>query len=441
MAYEAKSTAPVRDRAFLVGCCEAQEDIGSVREYLAELRELVNTLNVDTCGELAIRLREINPRYYLGTGKAEELRIAAEEAGADVIIFDDALGPTQQRNLEKLCKKKVIDRQEVILDIFAERAWTKEAVLQVELARCRYFLPRLTGAWSHLSRQRGGNTGARGEGEKQIELDRRQLKMKISELENELETVRKQRSVQRKERVRSKIPTAAIVGYTNAGKSTLLNTLTSSDVLAENKLFATLDPTTRRMVLPDHSELLLTDTVGFIRKLPHSLVEAFKSTLEEALLADFILLILDISNPQAPSHWETTISVLNELGAADKSIIAVFNKTDLQTDPVSLLKMKSIAPDAVFVSCKTGAGLDQLRDTLMRKAYGDSEIWNLTIPPDRSEHIALLHAKCRIFESEYDAEGRFCAVAKIAPAYLNVFQPYSLEQTTGNNHQKRMLKI
>ena len=238
--------------------------------------------------------------------------------------------------------------------------------------------------------------------------------------------------------MRNRIPTAAIVGYTNAGKSTLLNTLTSSDVLAENKLFATLDPTTRRMILPDHSELLLTDTVGFIRKLPHSLVEAFKSTLEEALLADFILLILDVSNPQAPAHWETTISVLNELGAADKPLVAVFNKTDLQSDPVSLLKMKSIAPDAVFVSCKTGDGLDLLRDTLLRKAYGHSEIVDLTIPPEQSGHIALLHAKCRIFESKYDADGRFRAVAEIAPAYRNVFLPYTAESKTESNHQERM---
>jgi len=169
MGCEAKDTKPVRQKAFLAGCCGTQDELSSVRENLQELRELVDTLGVETCGEMAVRLREINPRYYLGTGKAEELRAAAEEAEADVIIFDDALGPTQQRNLERLCKKKVIDRQEVILDIFAERAWTREAVLQVELARCRYFLPRLTGAWSHLSRQRGGNTGARGEGEKQIE--------------------------------------------------------------------------------------------------------------------------------------------------------------------------------------------------------------------------------------------------------------------------------
>ena len=253
-----------------------------------------------------------------------------------MIIFDTALGPSQQRNLERACHCKVIDRQEVILDIFAKRAWTREAVLQVELARYRYFLPRLTGAWSHLSRQRGGGTGARGDGEKQIEYDRRYLKQRIGELREELAVVRKQRDVQRKGRFRNGIPNAAIVGYTNAGKSTLLNALTGSDVLAKDQLFATLDPSTRRCILPDHQELLLTDTVGFVRKLPHALVEAFKSTLEEAAIADFILLVLDISSPQVETQWTTTLSVLEELGAADKPMIIALNKVDQQQDPVIL---------------------------------------------------------------------------------------------------------
>lgn len=424
MGYEAKSTAPVCDKAFLVGCCEARDEVYLAREYLTELHELVRTLGAEVCGEIAVRLREVNPRYHVGSGKAEEIRDLAAEAGADVIVFDDALGPSQQRNLERLCGKKVIDRQEVILDIFAQRARTKEAVLQVELARCRYFLPRLTGAWTHLSRQRGGVTGARGGGEKQIEYDRRQLKERIAELEDDLAEVRKQRGVQRRERERNCIPNAAIVGYTNAGKSTLLNTLTGADSLAADQLFATLDPTTRRMVLPDYSELLLTDTVGFVRKLPHSLVEAFKSTLEEAILADFILLIADVSNPQAPGQWETTMSVLHELGAADKPVIAVFNKTDLADDPVARIRLSSFAPDGVFISCRTGEGLDELRERLMRQVSGGSPIMRLAIPPEHADHIALLHAKCRIFEGKYLDDGRFYSVARVAPALRDIFLPY-----------------
>ncbi len=431
MAYQPQCTTPIRPKAFLVGCCAMDENISSVNEYLDELTELAKTLDTDVCGRMTVRIREHNPKYFVGSGKAEEISIAADEANADVIIFDDPLGPSQQRNLEKLCKRKVIDRQEIILDIFAARAQTKEAVLQVELARCCYFLPRLTGAWTHLSRQRGGNTGARGEGEKQIEIDRRQLKKRIAELELELAEIRKQRGIQRKERLRNTIPSVAIVGYTNAGKSSLINLLTDSDILAENKLFATLDPTTRRMTLPDKSPVLLTDTVGFIRKLPHSLVEAFKSTLEEAILADFVILLLDVSSAQAPEHWETTISVLNELGAADKTIIPVFNKTDLQPDPFAILKMKSIAPDAVFISCRTGNGIEQLKERLMLQVNTNAEITDIEIPPEQAKLTAFLHDKCCIFQSGYYDNGTFFATVKIPFAYRDIFGPYSKKNQNG----------
>lgn len=436
MGYEPETTSPDRQKAFLVGCRGEQEDLCCAREYLAELRELARTLEIEVCGEMSVRLRTPNVRYYVGNGKAEEIRAAAAESGAGVILFDDPLGPSQQRNLERLCGRKIIDRHELILDIFARRARTKEASLQVELARCRYFLPRLAGAWTHLSRQRGGGSFVRGAGEQQIEYDRRQLKTRISDLEQELAEVRKQRTVQRKERIRSGIASCAIVGYTNAGKSTLLNTLTGAGTLAEDKLFATLDPTTRRMILPDKSELVLTDTVGFIRKLPHSLVEAFKATLEEAVLADFILLVLDVSNPQAQSHWETTLGVLHDLGASDKDLIAVFNKIDLQRDPVSLIRMKSIAGDAVFLSCRTGEGLDELKERLARRAGKKNKIMHLDIPPEQAGHIALLHEKCRIFQSEYRADGHFYAVAGIAPGYHSIFNVYSV-----NRNLQQELKI
>ncbi len=422
------STEAVKEKAFLVGTGEGSETPADVREHVAELAELASTLGVEVCGELCTMLRERNIRYFVGSGKAEEIRDAAGEAGADVIIFDSPLGASQQRNLESLCKKKVIDRHEVILEIFSGRAMTKEAVLQVELARSRYFLPRLTGAWGHLSRQRGGNTGARGGGEKQIELDRRQLKQRITALEEELAAVRKQRSVQRKNRERGKIPHAAIVGYTNAGKSTLLNTLTGADAYAADQLFATLDPTTRRLVLPDHRELLLTDTVGFVRKLPHSLVEAFKSTLEEAVLADFIILVLDASSPSVISHWETTLSVLSELGAERKDMIVVFNKMDAaQEDPFLIPKLKSAVPGALFLSCRTKEGMDEFRSVLMDKVAEGLDLLRLAIPPDRSDLIALLHASGKILESEYHPDGVFEAVACIDKASRRRLESFRIE--------------
>ena len=415
-------------KAFLVGICEFPETPAEGREHLAELAELMSSLGVSVCGDLLVSIRERNPRFLVGSGKAEEIKAEAERCEADMVVFDSPLGPSQQRNLERLFGSGVMDRQEVILDIFAQRARTKEAVLQVELARSRYYLPRLAGAWGHLSRQRGGNTGARGDGEKQIEYDRRQLKQRIGELEVELAEVRKQRGIQRKNRLRGRIPNAAIVGYTNAGKSTLLNTLTGADAYAADKLFATLDPTTRKLVLPDRSELLLTDTVGFVRKLPHSLIEAFKSTLEEAVLADFILLVLDASSPAVSSHWETTLSVLSELGADRKDMIVIFNKMDAAgEDPFLRLKLQSAVPDALFVSCRTGAGLDALRQKLMTRLSAGLDIVDLAIPPDRSDLVAQLHSCGRILESRYHSDGTFEASVRVEKSQRRKLEPFLLE--------------
>lgn len=411
-------------RAFLVGTYQPPETSSEAKECLAELAELVRTLEVPIAGELVAQTRISNPKYFVGSGKAEEIRDAANAAGANVVIFDAALGPTQQRNLETLCGIKVVDRQEVILDIFARRARTREATLQVELARCRYFLPRLAGAWTHLSRQRGGNTGARGAGEKQIEYDRRQLKERIAALEEELADVRKRRDVQRKSRMRAQIPSAALAGYTNAGKSTLLNLLTDSDIFAADQVFATLDPTTRQMELPDKSRLLLTDTVGFVRRLPHSLIEAFRSTLEEAVLADFIILVLDASNPSVFSHLETTQSVLAELGADRKSILFVCNKCDKIEDPVARIKLKALLPDAIFISCRTGVGIDVLKNELARHAGAQTEMMELVIPPECPEMVALLHEKTRILDAAYADDGAYSAVAVVSPRVADRFRPY-----------------
>ena len=412
-------------QAFLVGIADQNDGLAAAREYLEELRELVNTLGVPVCGEIVAPIRQIHPKFYVGSGKLEEIKAEAAAKGANILIFDCELGPSQQRNLEKASAMRVYDRQEVILDIFAERAQTREAVLQVELARNRYYLPRLTGAWSHLSRQQGGVVGARGAGEKQIEYDRRMVKKRISALEDELKEVRAHRATQRKERLRGSLVNCAIIGYTNAGKSTLLNALTGAGVLAEDKLFATLDPTTRKLTLPDKAELLLTDTVGFVRKLPHSLVEAFKSTLEEALLADFLLLVLDISSPHVCSHWETTLSVLNELGAADKPMLAVFNKCDLQQDPVAIARIRSLAPDGILVSGLHRTGFDMLFQALSLRARRNSLVMELAIPPKRQDLIALAHAKGKIYESEWAEDGTFLATVEFPQPLEHRFAEYA----------------
>ena len=424
-------TAVRQQRAFLVGIADQNSGTAAAREYLDELRELTHTLGVPVCGETIAMVRQLHPKYYVGSGKLEEILEQAAAASADILIFDCELGPSQQRNLEKASSMKVYDRQEVILDIFAARAQTKEAVLQVELARNRYYLPRLTGAWSHLSRQQGGVVGARGAGEKQIEYDRRMVKKRIAMLEEDLKEVRARRMTQRKERLRGRLVNCAIIGYTNAGKSTLLNTLTGAGVMAEDKLFATLDPTTRKLTLPDKSELLLTDTVGFVRKLPHSLVEAFKSTLEEALLADFLLLVLDISSPHVCSHWETTLSVLNELGAADKPMLAVFNKSDLQDDPVALAKIRSLAPDGIFVSCLKRTGFDALFQALSLRARRDVKIMELAIPPKRQDLMALAHARGKIYESQWADDGTFLATVEFPKSLEHVFAQYARARQAG----------
>lgn len=411
--------------AYLVGVTEAGEDPADAKEHLEELKELASALKFPVAGQMMTAIRQApHPKYYVGSGKAEEIAKAAKETHAEVIVFDTELGASQQRNLERLTGLNVVDRQEIILDIFAERARTREAVLQVELARNKYFLPRLTRAWSHLSRQHGGAMGTRGEGEKQIEYDRRMVKLRISQLEKELSEVRKQRNVQRKGRIRKDLPLAAIVGYTNAGKSSLLNRLTGADALVEDQLFATLDPTTRKFILPNHGELILTDTVGFIRKLPHSLVEAFKSTLEEAVLADFLVMVLDISNPEAESHWKTTLSVLTELGAEKKPMLTVFNKCDRQNDPLVRLRMKSMDPNGVFVSCRTGEGLDMLGQALIAFQKKHSDLEELLVPPDRPDIVAALHSRASLLEGKYLDDGTFACAARIPYTQTGVFSPF-----------------
>jgi GTP-binding protein HflX len=400
-----KDNRKIVEKAVLIGIQEPGIQGAEIKEHLDELEELVENLDIGVVEKIVVPIKQVVPKYYIGSGKAQEIIEYVKEINGDCIIFDSELSPSQQRNWEKLSKICVIDRQEVILDIFASRASTREAMLQVRLARLQYSLPRLTRAWTHLSRQRGGAKGTRGEGEQQIEVDRRLVQKSISALTKELKEVKQQRDTQRKSRKRNNIPTAAIVGYTNAGKSSLLNRLADAGILAEDKLFATLDPTTRSITLPNNQDILLTDTVGFIRKLPHNLVASFKSTLEEAVIADFLILVLDISSPHVEEHWETTLSVLKELGAEDKDILVVFNKIDLQKDPIMKARARGLFPNGIFISASTGEGIGDLLMQMIKFTKTTSKTLKLQIPPQHHDLIAFAHSKGKVLESKYDDFG------------------------------------
>ncbi len=415
------------ERALLIGIRGPEESEAEVYSHLAELAGLVGNLDIVPLEPVVINLHEVSPKYYVGSGKAEEIARIAQECEADCLVFDVSLSASQQRNWERLVKCCVIDREEVILDIFAERAHTREAVLQVTLARARYSLPRLTRAWTHLSRQHGGGATTRGEGEAQIETDRRLLRRRIQKLNEELEVVRRQRLTQRKARERNLVPHGAIIGYTNVGKSSILRALSGAEILVKDQLFATLDPTTRRVPLDDKRELLLTDTVGFVRKLPHSLVEAFKSTLEEAVLADFLLLVLDVSSPQLDAEWETTLSVLRELGAEEKRIQVVFNKLDLidrKAETVLLARLHGLFPEAIYISTETGEGLEELTKKLASLASLHDQVLTVTLPPSRHDLAALAHASGRVYEETYNDFGELEMIFTIGPAHRHKFEEF-----------------
>jgi len=403
--FEVREKPKLVERALLIGVQHPRTELQSTVRMLEELEELVATLNIGIVETKAVKIRQTNAKFLIGTGKVAEIIELAKELQCDVIVFDDELTPAQQRNWESESKMLVIDRQEVILDIFAERAQTREATLQVQLARMEYNLPRLKRAWTHLSRQRGGAATQRGEGEAQIELDQRMVRKKITELKRQLESVVSSRQLQRKKRGKIPIPTAAIVGYTNAGKSSLLNYFTPSKVLEEDKLFATLDPTSRRLQLPSGRPLILTDTVGFVRKLPHGLVEAFKATLEEAILSHFMLHIVDMNNPDYEQHMSTTSSVLKELGVEDTPTILAFNKVDLCEQKDRLQYMQNKYPDAIFFSAKTGFDMATLLSKMDSFLKTDTKPLNLLIPHDRYPLVAKLHKEGCIQSQKAEEDG------------------------------------
>lgn len=410
------------ERALLIGAYIDPAKKADAQSLLEELEELVDTLGIPVIERKLVHHRENHARYLIGSGKAQELIDFAKANQCDVLVFDNQLSPSQQRNWEELAGMTVADRQEIILDIFGARAQTREARIQVDLARMQYSLPRLTRAWSHLGQQ-GGGIGAKGEGESQLEQDKRKIRLQIDRLKRELAQVRSARATQRKDRKRAPVPNAAIVGYTNVGKSSLLRKLTGADVFIEDKLFATLDTTTRKIALPNKQPLLLTDTVGFVRNLPHQLVEAFNATLEEAALSDFLIHVLDASQDEVMEFYNTTMRVLTDLGADTKQMLVVFNKIDKVAEPHALADLRRHFPDAVFISVHTGEGMDDLVERISEFVARGTMTVELCLPTARADLLARLHREGTVREVKYEDD--FTRVAATIPTRsLEIFASF-----------------
>lgn len=390
------------ERVLLIGVSEQDGD--DAEDSLEELAELVHTAGAQVVGTLIQKRERIHPGTYVGTGKVAEIAELLRTTGATGIVCDDELTPAQLKNLENMLDTKIMDRTLIILDIFAARATTSEGKIQVELAQLKYRLSRLSGLGRSLSRL-GGGIGTRGPGEKKLEMDRRLINSRVAQLNRELKEVQMHREVTRAQRKRTGIPVVAIVGYTNAGKSTLLNKLTNADVLEEDKLFATLDPTTRVLELGKNQEVLLTDTVGFIRKLPHHLIQAFRSTLEEAKYADIILHVVDASNTQMDKQMHIVYETLRELEVTGKKVITAFNKTDRTDIPQPLLDFK--ADKTLHISAKTGEGLEKLKEDLEELLRENKRLIEKIIPYQDAGIIQQIRTKGELLEEEYREDGIF----------------------------------
>lgn len=390
----------IEEKVLLIGVSEQEGD--DAEDSLTELAELVKTAGATVVGTLIQKRELIHPGYYVGTGKVQEIQELIEQTGATGIVCDDELTPAQLRNLEDALDTKVMDRTLIILDIFAARATTSEGKIQVELAQLKYRLGRLTGMGTSMSRL-GGGIGTRGPGEKKLEVDRRLIKDRIAQLNRELKEVRQHREVTRAQRAKNHVPVAAIVGYTNAGKSTLLNRLTDAGVLEEDKLFATLDPTTRVLELPGRQEILLTDTVGFIRKLPHHLIEAFKSTLEEAKYADYIIHVVDSSNPQMEKQMHIVYETLSDLEVKDKPVVTLFNKQDKRKDDEPLRDMK--ADHVLHISAAKGEGLDEVKELLCELLRENKILLERLISYQDAGIIQQIRKQGELLKEEYRPEG------------------------------------
>ncbi|MBN1888038.1 MAG: GTPase HflX [Thermoflexales bacterium] len=423
-------------RAFLVGVeIKGSRPLLSLDDSLEELALLAQTAGVEVMGQAVQRLERLDAATYVGSGKLEEIVALVEETGADLVLFDDELNPRHQRNLEREFgdKARVLDRTALILDIFAQHASTREGALQVELAQCEYRLPRLTRQWTHLARQAGGaagrggtsGVGLRGPGETQLEVDRRRVHERIAFLKRELEGVRAHRQRHRVQRKRAQVPVVAIVGYTNAGKSTLLNALSGADVLVEDKLFATLDPTTRRVRLPGSTQrvALFTDTVGFIQKLPTQLVAAFRATLEEIVEADMLLHVVDITHPNASEHAQVVSDTLASLETQDLPVLMALNKIDRLDDIETIRAQLPSSPNTLFISAARGVGLSDLLARVEDVLYEQLVPVRVQLPYRMGNLIALLHSQ-GIVDVEEHTEKTVALSGRIPGRWVSAFKPY-----------------
>lgn len=415
------------ERVFMVGVQLKADNAWCVEESMDELSELVTTAGAIVVGRGSQRLDKFNAATFIGPGKAKEFSVECKESNVDTVVFDEELNPAQGRNLEKIFECKILDRTALILDIFSQRAQTREGKLQVELAQLNHLLPRLTRFWTHLSRQKGGIGMRGGDGESQLEVDRRKVRERIGKIQRDLDLVMRNRDVQRTGRKRNQWPLGSMVGYTNAGKSTLFNAITGAATLSEDKLFATLDPTTRRLKLPTNQNVLLSDTVGFIRKLPHDLIDAFKATLEEVIEADLLLHIVDVSSPYAEEQIEAVNLVLKDLGVEEKRTLMIFNKVDRISSSGLSKRFTDQYSNSIAVSAKTGEGFDELMAELSKQLRPIRQMVGISIPHSKSDIIARLHEVGQVLERNYDGdEAMFKAL--IPPNYLDYFESYLTDE-------------
>ncbi len=413
------------ETVLVVGAQRGRTAAWEVNDSLDELVQLCGTAGARVKERVVCRVARIHPATYVGKGKAQELADKVREQGLSTVVFDDDLSAVQGRNLEKIMGTKVIDRTQVILDIFAQHARSREGRMQIELAQLEYLLPRLRRMWTHLERQKGG-IGMHGPGEKQLELDRRRIEERILRFKDDLEKVREQRAEQRRGRRRHGWALISLVGYTNAGKSTLLNSLTGAEVLAYDKLFATLDPTTRQLRLANQQQVLLTDTVGFIRKLPHGLVEAFKATLEEVVEADLLLHVIDVSHPLVEQQIEAVQQVLRELGAQGTPVLNVLNKIDAPGAEALRQRLEERLIPCVAVSALQGTGLDHLRDVLADQLRHRKLRMQLRIPHTEGRLLAALRSAGTVWAVSYEDEATVLDVG-IPPALEGQCQPFRID--------------